>query len=82
MNNDLKNTNVISRTSDRSKFARNLGCMNEDQTFVTEKSVGYDHRIPGIGDGKVGIDGESEVAGSEIGRQWPNVSERVIQGRR
>ena len=79
MNNDLKDTNVISRTSDRSKFATNLGCM---KMFVTEKSVGYDHRIPGIGDGKVGIDGESEVAGSEIGRQWPNVSERVIQGRR
>lgn len=78
MNIDLKNGDVENLPLEGAKSGGNHRGMSEDDAFVAKEGGRDGRRITREGEIKVGVNGENFVAGSEVRRQWPNVSERVF----
>lgn len=55
--------------------------MLENEALVAAEGVGNNGGVAGVGERKIGVDGESVVAGSEGGWQRPYVGDGV-EGRR
>lgn len=80
MNNDLKDANIERRSTKEAGGTGDPSGVLEDEGFVALERVENNGGATGVGERKIGVDGESGVAGGEGPRQRPDVGEGVGGG--